>query len=76
MFSEQVQGTAHRSQAVLEAILLLPDAPEVPDRTVAAADVLALTRALIDAAGERGESASDELRRRVEGAIWGYLGNH
>lgn len=73
MFAEQVQGTAHRLQAVLQAILLLPDAPKVQDMVVATADVLALTRALIDAAGERGESASDELRRRVEGAIWGYL---
>lgn len=76
MFSEQVQGTALRLQAVLAALLLLPDAPKVLDKTAAAADVLALTRALIDAAGERGEGASDELRRRAEGAVWGYLGNH
>jgi AcrR family transcriptional regulator len=74
MFSEQVQGTAQRLQIVLEAILLLPDAPAVPNRAVTAGDLLALTRALIDAAGERGESASEALRRRVEGAVWGYLG--
>lgn len=73
IFSEQVQGTAHRLQAVLGAILLLPNAPAVENRAIAACDVLALTRGLIDAAGERGEGASEQLERRVGGAIWGYL---
>jgi AcrR family transcriptional regulator len=73
MFSEQVLGTAHRLQTVLENIFLLPDAPTLPDRDLAAEDVLALTRGLIDAAGERGEGESHGLFSRVEGAVWGYL---
>ena len=72
-FSDQLMGTVGRLQAVVETILGLPDAPKVWDRTVAAADVVTLTRSLIDAAGERREDDSNCLLRRVEGAIWGYL---
>lgn len=75
LFLEQVRGTARRLQTVLEAILSLNDAPRVSDRAVAAEDLLALTRSLIDAAGDRGEGESDKLMRRVEGAVWGYLSN-
>ncbi len=72
-FSVQVMGTITRLQAVVATILDLPDAPKVLDRTVAAADVVTLTRSLIDAAGERHDNDSSRLIRRVEGAIWGYL---
>jgi AcrR family transcriptional regulator len=73
MFNDQVSGAASRLQAVIEMILSLPDAPRVENRSVAAADLLAIIRSLIDAAGERGEGESVELMRRVEGAVWGYL---
>ena len=72
-FSDQVIGTVGRLQAVVENILGLPDAPIVLDRTVAAKDVVTLTRSLIDAAGERRDNDPIRLIRRVEGAIWGYL---
>ncbi len=72
-FSVQVMGTVTRLQAVVATILELPDAPKVLDRTVAAADVVTLTRSLIDAAGERHDTDSSRLIRRVEGAVWGYL---
>ncbi len=73
MFSDQVMRTIDRLQTVIERILVLPDAPTVSDKTVAAADVVALTRSLVDAAGERRDNDPDALIRRVEGAIWGYL---
>jgi len=73
IFNTQVSGTASRLQAVMEKILRLPDAPRVANREVAAADLLAIIRSLVDAAGERGESESDHLFQRVEGAVWGYL---
>jgi AcrR family transcriptional regulator len=73
MFNAQVSSTASRLQAVIEMILRLPDAPRVANRSVAAADLLAIMRSLIDAAGERGEAESIQLVRRVEGAVWGYL---
>jgi AcrR family transcriptional regulator len=72
-FSQQVSGTTSRLQSVMENILTLSDAPKVPDRSVAAMDLLALMRGLIDAAGERQESATKELLQRTEGAVWGYL---
>ena len=74
MFQDQVSTTLARLQAIAEGILTLPGAPSVPSKSVAAADLLALTRSLIDAAGERGEPDSLQLMRRVEGSIWGYLG--
>ncbi|WP_250454942.1 TetR/AcrR family transcriptional regulator [Caballeronia sp. ATUFL_M2_KS44] len=40
---------------------------------VAVADVLAIIRGMVDAAGERGESDIDGLRRRVRAAVFGYL---
>jgi hypothetical protein len=73
IFNEQVSKTASDVQAVVEKILRLPDAPKVESRRVAAADLLAIIRSLVDAAGERGEGESDQLMRRVEGAVWGYL---
>ena len=72
-FNDQVSSKVSRIQGVLEGILTLPDAPRVRNRSVAAADMLAIIRSLIDAAGERGEGESVQLMRRVEGAVWGYL---
>ena len=73
LFTDQVTGTAKRLRAVVEGILRLPDAPRVANRSMAADDLLAITRALVDAAGERGEDEPVQLLRRVEGAVWGYL---
>jgi AcrR family transcriptional regulator len=73
IFNDQVSSTMSRLQAVVERILSLPDAPRVANKAVAAADLLAITRSLVDVAGERGEGESVQLMRRVEGAVWGYL---
>jgi hypothetical protein len=37
-------------------------------------DVLAIVRGMVDAAGEREETDAVELERRVERAVFGYLG--
>jgi AcrR family transcriptional regulator len=73
VFRSQVSGTASCLQVVLEEMLALRDAPKVQNRNLAAADLLALMRGLIDAAGEREEGESNELLQRTEGAVWGYL---
>ena len=73
MFRDQVKGTLCHLEHVVEKILLLPDAPKIKDRVLAAADVVSLTRSLIDAAGERRDLECSDLIRRVEGAVWGYL---
>ena len=72
-FQHQVSRTSARLQAVVEKILTLPEAPAVADKSVAAADVIAILRSLIDAAGERDEGRSNELMQRTEGAALGYL---
>jgi hypothetical protein len=71
IFNNQVSGTASRLQAVMEKILRLPDAPRVASKRIAAADLLAIIRSLIDAAGERGEGESNQLMQRVEGGCLG-----
>lgn len=45
-----------------------------PDAEIAAADVLAIVRGMVDAAGERGETDPLPLERRVARAVFGYLG--
>ena len=72
-FQHQVSRTSSRLQAVVEKILTLPEAPTVADKSVAAADVIAILRSLIDAAGKRDEGKSNELMQRAEGAALGYL---
>ncbi len=72
-FKSQVSGTTSRLQGLMEEMLALSDAPKVPNRSIAASDLLALMRGLIDAAGEREEGESNELLQRTEGAVWGYL---
>ena len=40
---------------------------------VAAGDLFAITRGMVDAAGERGETNLENLERRLRAAIFGYL---
>jgi AcrR family transcriptional regulator len=40
---------------------------------VIALDVLAITRGLSDSAGERGETDSDDLEKRIQRAVFGFL---
>ncbi|EKS70839.1 MULTISPECIES: TetR/AcrR family transcriptional regulator [Caballeronia] len=48
-------------------------APRHPNPEVAAADLLAIVKGMVDAAGERGERDLDDLERRVRAAVFGYL---
>lgn len=41
---------------------------------VAALDAFAIVKGMVDAAGERGETDPFELKRRVQRAVFGYLG--
>ena len=73
IFSEQVTGTAKRLQAVVEGILRLPDAPRVANTIHCSRRCAGGYERVVDAAGERGEEESEQLLRRVEGTVWGYL---
>lgn len=48
-------------------------APALSDPGTAAADVFAIIRGMVDAAGERGEHDLEYLEQRVRTAVFGYL---
>jgi AcrR family transcriptional regulator len=48
-------------------------APEHKRLDVAAADVIAIIRGMVDSAGERGETDFDGLEKRLRAAVFGYL---
>jgi AcrR family transcriptional regulator len=48
-------------------------APRHARPDVAASDVLAIIRGMVDTAGERGESDVEDLERRIRAAVFGYL---
>ena len=60
-------------RSLLLDILAREDSPQQADTDVAARDVFAMIRGLVDAAGERGETDTAGLTRRVCAAVQGYL---
>lgn len=71
------EAVARVSAALAEAIRDLLGrmpwpAPADPDLT--AADILAIVKGMVDAAGERGEREAEPLQGRVGRAVFGYLG--
>jgi AcrR family transcriptional regulator len=59
--------------AALVRVLNQPDAPTNRDVQIAAFDVLAILKGMVDAAGERQETNAPQLERRVRRAVLGYL---
>ncbi|WP_149138400.1 TetR/AcrR family transcriptional regulator [Cupriavidus campinensis] len=47
--------------------------PRLERPELAAADLVAIIRGMVDAAGERGETDIDDLTRRLRAAVFGYL---
>jgi AcrR family transcriptional regulator len=59
--------------AAFVRILSQPDARTTGIVEVAAFDVLAIVKGMVDAAGERQETSAVQLERRVRRAVFGYL---
>jgi AcrR family transcriptional regulator len=59
---------------LIRQILAHEDIPPQPDDEIAADDIIAIVRALVDAAGYRGEADRADLECRVRRAVFGYLG--
>jgi AcrR family transcriptional regulator len=59
--------------SVLLAIIRRNDMPKQARPVVAAGDVGAMIRGMVDAAGERSEGEGEDLQRRVRAAVFGYL---
>jgi AcrR family transcriptional regulator len=69
--SGRVDDVVH---AALVRVLSQPDVHIAGDVEVAAFDVLAIVKGMVDAAGERQETNALQLERRVRRAVFGYLG--
>jgi AcrR family transcriptional regulator len=67
-------GGASELHTILLEILSRIDHQRWPRLEVAAIDVLAIVRGMTDTAGERGETDVAGLQRRIEPAVFGYLG--
>jgi AcrR family transcriptional regulator len=59
---------------VIRQILTREDIPPQPKMETATDDLVVILRAIVDAAGERGESDRRDLESRVGRALFGYLG--
>lgn len=75
-----IRAAKDGAHSFAELLLILLDKPDTPihlqdpiRRTLAAADLLAIIRAMIDAAGQRGETDVTDLARRVRAACFGYV---
>jgi len=72
-FDTGTQLARARFVALPADVLAHPDLPRQPDMPTATVDVLAITRGMLDAAGERGEDGQEALMVRVRRAVVGYL---
>lgn len=72
-FDEDAQRVTHRLRSILLSALARADLPQQPDPDVAAQDVLAIIKGMVDAAGERLEQDRGALGSRVGRAVYGYL---
>ncbi|AIY40906.1 transcriptional regulator [Collimonas arenae] len=59
---------------LIQQLLAHEDIPPQPNIEIAAGDLIAIVRAIVDAAGERGEVDREALEFRVGRALFGYLG--
>lgn len=74
-FDEDTRHVTRRLRSILLDVLGRADIPRQADPDVAAQDVLAIIKGMIDAAGEHGEQDQATLGRRVWRAVDGYLGH-
>lgn len=68
-----IVDVAREVEDILINILSRPDIPPQDDATFAAADVLAIIKGMVDAAGTRLEASVFSLHARVTRAVVGYL---
>ena len=74
-FDEGARQVTCRLRAILLDVLGRPDLRQPADRTIAAQDVLAIIKGMVDTAGERGELDQKALVGRVCRAVYGYIDN-
>lgn len=60
-------------RGIILQMMRRPELRRQPDPTIAAQDVMAIIKGIVDAAGAEGENDRQGLAERVERAIFGYL---
>ncbi|MEJ1976156.1 MAG: TetR/AcrR family transcriptional regulator [Acetobacteraceae bacterium] len=70
---QEIRRVSDDLRRALAQILARPDLPTQQDGDMAAADIFAIVKGMVDAAGERGECDSAALEKRVGRAVFGYL---
>ncbi len=70
---ELTQSTA-AFRELIRQILTRGDLPLQPEIEIAVDDLFTIIRAMVDAAGDRGEVNREDLEQRVGRALFGYLG--
>ncbi|WP_418163190.1 TetR/AcrR family transcriptional regulator [Pantoea vagans] len=74
-FDEDTRRVTRQLHSILLSVLARTDLPHQPDPDLAAQDVLAIIKGMVDAAGQHGEQDRDALGSRVGRAVFGYLEN-
>ncbi len=74
-FDADTRQVRDRFRTILLHLLARPDLPPQANLATATADVAAIIQGMLDAAGERGETARSPLIARVRRAVLGYLQN-
>lgn len=72
LLGNEVQAIGRRILAVIEGCLAAADLADAAGPSTAA-DVMAIVKGMVDAAGQRGETDVEALRARVGRAVFGYL---
>ena len=72
-FDADTRRARERFRVIVASLLSRPDLPPQPDLQTATADVAAIIQGMVDAAGEREETAQEALMARVRRAVVGYL---
>ncbi|APH60771.1 Transcriptional regulator, TetR family [Granulibacter bethesdensis] len=70
---EDTQRVTSRFLTILREVLSRHDLPPQPQYDMAAQDVMAIVKGMVDTAGEKGERDRSGLVRRVSRAVYGYL---
>jgi AcrR family transcriptional regulator len=72
--AKELEASTAGFRELIRQLLTREDIPPQPDIETATDDIAAVVRAIVDAAGNRGEVDRDGLERRVGLAVFGYLG--
>ena len=72
--AQELAASKDGFHALIRQLLARDDIAPPPDPGTAADDIGAIVRAIVDAAGERGEVDRPGLEQRVGRAVFGYLG--